>query len=95
MKKRIIKISEFEPAIPRYTREAWTTDIIDITKYQIDKTYNNSQNFAKMIDDTVKLLEIRTNNSLLKNNIYTNNNHRYIIGCCNNNCWNLTLPPTW
>ncbi|MGA3854629.1 hypothetical protein ACPCW1_17260 [Bacillus pumilus] len=67
VKAKVNKIAEFEPSYPQYTRNKSTTEmIIDNTKYSIDKTSEHSQNFAKMIDDTVQLLEIKTNNSLRK-----------------------------
>lgn len=66
VKKRIMKISEFEPSRPNFINKVWTEIIVDNTNYLINKTHRHSQNFAKMIDDTVKLLEIRTNNSLRK-----------------------------
>lgn len=67
-KRTIINLTDFEPARPNLNRinKVWTEFIIDNTKYLIDKTYNHSQSFAQIIDDTVKLLEIKTNNSLRK-----------------------------
>lgn len=66
MKFRINKIVNFEPSHPRYSDMSATEMIVDSTEYIIDKTYEHSENFAKIIDDTVQLIEIRTNNSLRK-----------------------------
>ncbi|RAS89615.1 hypothetical protein A3863_10370 [Priestia endophytica] len=63
VKFRIKKIAEFEPSHPIYTNTSATEKIVDNTKYIVDKTFDHSQHFAKMIDDTVQLLEIKTNNS--------------------------------
>lgn len=59
-------LSDFEPARPRSTYTSWGESIIDNTSYLIQKTYTLSQNYAKIIDDTVRLIEIKTNNSLRK-----------------------------
>src|SRR5699024_2559381 len=64
VKDGIIRLSEFEPVRPKLDNEVWVERIVDNTDYMIDKTYNHSENFAKIIDDTVRLLEIKTNNSL-------------------------------
>ncbi|MEC3655853.1 hypothetical protein P9148_12200 [Bacillus siamensis] len=64
VKSEINKIAEFEPSYPKYNNLSATEMIIENTKYYIDKTSEHSQHFAKMIDDTVRLLEIKTNNSL-------------------------------
>src|SRR5699024_11778470 len=66
VKDGIIRLSEFEPVRPKLDNEVWVERIVDNTDYMIDKTYNHSENFAKIIDDTVRLLEIKTNNSLLR-----------------------------
>lgn len=66
VKSQINNLSEFEPSNPRYFNISTTEMIIDNTKYITDKTYEHSQHFAKMIDDTAQLLEIKTNNSLRK-----------------------------
>ncbi|MDL4840353.1 hypothetical protein [Aquibacillus rhizosphaerae] len=63
-KSKISKITEFEPSRPRYISRSATEMVVDNTKYIVDKTYEHSQHFAKLIDDTVRLLEIKTNNSL-------------------------------
>ncbi|MCL7747343.1 MULTISPECIES: hypothetical protein [Bacillaceae] len=64
VKSKINTISEFEPSRPRYISMSATEMVVDNTKYIVDKTYEHSQHFAKIIDDTVQLLEIKTNNSL-------------------------------
>ncbi|MFB6465428.1 hypothetical protein ACE38V_01290 [Cytobacillus sp. Hz8] len=64
VKSKINKIAEFEPSNRRYNGMSATEMIVDNTKYIVDKTYEHFRNFAKMIDDTVQLLEIKTNNSL-------------------------------
>jgi hypothetical protein len=64
VKSQIKKIAEFEPSNPRYNGMSATEMVVDNTKYIVDKTFDHSQHFAKMIDDTVQLLEIKTNNSL-------------------------------
>jgi hypothetical protein len=65
VKKEIMEcISDFEPSRPKFSNISWAETIVDNTSFLIDKTYTHSQNFAKIIDDTVKLLEIKTNNSL-------------------------------
>lgn len=67
LKKEIMNcISDFEPSRPNSFDKLWAEIIVDNTSYLIDKTYTHSQNFAKIIDDTVRLLEINTNNSLRK-----------------------------
>lgn len=69
-KKREINgmLSDFEPADPRFRSSdtSWGEMIVDNTNYLIEKTNTLSQNFASIIDDTVRLLEIKTNNSLRK-----------------------------
>lgn len=60
VKAQIKKLADFEP---RYGNMSATELIVDNTNYIIDKTHNHSKHFAKMIDDTVRLLEIKTNNS--------------------------------
>ncbi|OIJ22014.1 hypothetical protein BKP45_04880 [Anaerobacillus alkalidiazotrophicus] len=57
-------LNEFEPARSRRSYTSWAESIVDNASYLIEKTDNLSQNFAEIIDDTVKLLEIKTNNSL-------------------------------
>lgn len=64
IKSQIKKFAEFEPSNPRYNRMSVPEMIVDNTKYIVDKTFDHSQYFAKIIDDTVQLLEIKTNNSL-------------------------------
>ncbi|RAS75113.1 hypothetical protein [Priestia endophytica] len=64
VKSQIKKLAEFEPSHPRYTDMSVTEKVVDNTRYIVDKTFDHSQHFAKMIDDTVQLLEIKTNNSL-------------------------------
>ncbi|WP_213085690.1 hypothetical protein [Heyndrickxia vini] len=59
-------LNNFEPANPKFNEKRWAEIIVDNTRYLIDRTYSYSQNFSKIIDDTVKLLEIKTNNSLRK-----------------------------
>lgn len=67
LKKKVMNsIDDYEPAVPNVSNKLWVEIIIDNTSIMIDKTYSHSQNFAKIIDDTVKLLEIKTNNSLRK-----------------------------
>lgn len=64
VKSQIIKITSFERSHPKYKGGSVTEKVVDNTKYIVDKTFDYSQHFAKMIDDTVQLLEIKTNNSL-------------------------------
>ncbi|WP_377279150.1 hypothetical protein [Planococcus dechangensis] len=64
VKSEIKKIVDFEPSNPKYVDISATEMIVDNSNYIIDKTYDHSQSFAKIIDDTVQLLEIKTNNSL-------------------------------
>ncbi|MFD1863478.1 hypothetical protein [Planococcus chinensis] len=64
VKSEIKKVMDFEPSNPKYVDISAVEMIVDNTNYIIDKTYDHSQNFAKIIDDTVQLLEIKTNNSL-------------------------------
>ncbi|MFP7416102.1 hypothetical protein [Priestia filamentosa] len=66
VKSKIKKLAEFEPSRPGITNMSATEMVVDNTKYNVDKTFEHSQHFAKMIDDTVQLLEIKTNNSLRK-----------------------------
>lgn len=66
VKSEINKIAEFEPSNRRYNDMSATEMIVDNTSYIIDRTHEHSQYFSKMIDDTVKLLEIKINNSLRK-----------------------------
>ncbi|MGP4107761.1 hypothetical protein [Virgibacillus sp. L01] len=67
IRKNVINIlSDFESARPRFSNTPWGEKIMDNTSYLIEKTNTLSQNFVKIIDDTVKLLEIKTNNSLRK-----------------------------
>lgn len=48
-----------------YSRTSAIERGVDYTKYIVDKTFDHSQHFVKLIDDTVQLLEkIKTNNSL-------------------------------
>lgn len=63
-------LKDFEPARPRFQNGPWGKLIVDNTSYLIDRTYNLSQNFARIIDDTVTLLEIKTNNSLRTSNFW-------------------------
>lgn len=56
----------FDPSRPTARDISWGEWIMDNTNYLIEKTDTLSQNFAKIIDDTVRLLEIKTNNSLRK-----------------------------
>lgn len=49
---------------PRFDNIKVAEMIVDNTSYLVEETYNHSQHFSKMIDDTVDLLEIKTNNSL-------------------------------
>ncbi|EQM25336.1 MULTISPECIES: hypothetical protein [Bacillus] len=64
VKAEIQKMTKFEPSRPQYGNILISERIIENASYLIDKTYSHSHYFAKMIDDTAKLLEIRTNNSL-------------------------------
>lgn len=66
--KYIIKnsIGEFEPVNRNSKDKVWSEIIVENTKFMIEKTFTHSQNLSKIIDDTVKLLEIKTNNSLRK-----------------------------
>ncbi|WP_181349361.1 hypothetical protein [Thalassobacillus sp. CUG 92003] len=67
VKERLLEMTEFEPSRPRISNgETETELIVDNTSELVDKTYDHSLNFAKIIDDTSKLLEIKTNNSLRK-----------------------------
>ncbi|MDA2328241.1 hypothetical protein PDN49_27160 [Bacillus cereus] len=63
-KSELKKAVELEPAKPGTINRIAIETIVDQTKYIIDKTYDYSQHCAKMIDDTVQLLEIKTNNFL-------------------------------
>lgn len=65
VKSQIVSdLSEFEPANPRSNHKPFGEMIVDNTNYLIERTDILSQNFAKIIDDTVRLLELKTNNSL-------------------------------
>ncbi|KAF6538690.1 MULTISPECIES: hypothetical protein [Bacillus] len=64
VKSTLKKTNEFEPSRPQYREKAVTDMIVDNTSYLVEKTFNHSQYFAKMIDEATKLLEIKTNNSL-------------------------------
>lgn len=65
IKSQILSVlKDFEPARPRFQHQSWGEMIVDNTSYLIERTHTLSQNFARIIDDTVKLLEIKTNNSL-------------------------------
>jgi len=67
LKSKITDIlSDFEPARQNHSRISWGEWIMDNVNYLIEKTDTLSQNFAKIIDDTVRLIEIKTNNSLRK-----------------------------
>jgi hypothetical protein len=57
-------LKEFEPARPMFQHKPWGEMIVDNTNYLINRTDTLSRNFARIIDDTVRLLEIKTNNSL-------------------------------
>ncbi|MDZ5712793.1 hypothetical protein [Jeotgalibacillus haloalkalitolerans] len=57
-------LNEFEPAIKRANHKPFGKVIVDNTIFLVGKTDTLSLNFAKIIDDTVKLLELKTNNSL-------------------------------
>ncbi|SIT75499.1 hypothetical protein SAMN05428946_1170 [Edaphobacillus lindanitolerans] len=65
VKSQIKSLIGFKPSFPRFKNGISTTErLVDNTNYIVNKTYDYSQHFAKMIDDTVQLLEIKTNNSL-------------------------------
>ncbi|MEC3756028.1 hypothetical protein P9160_01115 [Bacillus halotolerans] len=64
VKSTIKKLNHLEPSRPKFRNSLETEMIVDHTSYLVDKTYNHSQHFAKMIDDTSQLLEIKTNNKL-------------------------------
>ncbi|WP_252504051.1 hypothetical protein [Sporosarcina sp. Marseille-Q4943] len=68
VKAEVKKITAFEPSKPKDLSA--TELIVDNTSYIVEKTNNHSQFFAKMIDDTVQLLEIKTNNSLRKSSFW-------------------------
>ncbi|ANX13347.1 hypothetical protein ABE41_015165 [Fictibacillus arsenicus] len=72
IKSQIKKLAEFEPSNPSYSynRTSASEMIVDNTKYIVDKTFEHSQNFAKIIDDSVKLLEIKTNDSLRRRSFW-------------------------
>lgn len=70
VKSQIKKLAEFEPSNPRYNGISATEMVVDNTKYIVNKTFDHSKHFAKMIDDTVQLLEIKTNNSLRKRSFW-------------------------
>ncbi|MFS0673651.1 hypothetical protein [Ornithinibacillus sp. 179-J 7C1 HS] len=70
VKSKIKRLAEFEPINPRYIDRSATEMVVDNTKYIIDNTFDYSQHFAKMIDETVQLLEIKTNNSLRKRSFW-------------------------
>src|SRR5699024_10963060 len=46
--------------------ETWTEIVIENTRHLIETTYDYSQNLSELVDDTIRLLEIKTNNSLRK-----------------------------
>ncbi|MGG0332482.1 hypothetical protein ABEY49_26925 [Priestia megaterium] len=64
VKSKLKELAEFELSQPRDLDTSATEQVVDNTEYIINKTFDYSQNFVKMIDDTVQLLEIKTNNSL-------------------------------
>ncbi|WP_205621716.1 hypothetical protein [Bacillus haynesii] len=64
VKAEIQKMAKLESSRPQYGNILISETIIENASYLIDKTYSHSHYFAKIIDDTAKLLEIRTNNSL-------------------------------
>ncbi|WP_202081590.1 hypothetical protein [Caldalkalibacillus salinus] len=67
MKAEILSgLRNFEPARPRFHNKPWGEMIVDNTSYLIERTDSLSKNFVQIIDDTVRLLEIKTNNSLRK-----------------------------
>ncbi|MED4254968.1 hypothetical protein P4689_20470 [Priestia megaterium] len=67
IKGRIIGFfSDFDKARPTLSEISWGEWIMDNTNFLIKKTDTLSQNFVKIIDDTVRLIEIKTNNSLRK-----------------------------
>jgi hypothetical protein len=70
VKSQIKKLAEFEPSNPRHNGMSANEMVVDNTKYIVDKTFDHSQHFAKMIDDTVQLLEIKTNNSLRRRSFW-------------------------
>ncbi|PGX73135.1 hypothetical protein [Priestia megaterium] len=64
VKSELKKLAQFELSQRRDLDTSATEQVVDSTEYIINKTFDYSQQFAKMIDDTVQLLEIKTNNSL-------------------------------
>lgn len=63
VKAKINKLIQFELSRPKDYKTSATELLIDNTNYIINETHDYSQHFAKMIDDTVQLLEIKTNHS--------------------------------
>jgi len=59
----ISKLTEFELSRPKHYITSATELFIDNANYILNETNDYSQHFAKMIDDTVQLLEIKTNHS--------------------------------
>jgi hypothetical protein len=65
IKSRIARnLKNFEPTRKRTNFIPWGEAIVDNTSFLIERTNTHSNNFAKIIDDTVRLLEIKTNDSL-------------------------------
>lgn len=63
VKIEINKLTEFELSRPKHYKTSTTELLIDNANFIVNETYDYSQHFAKTIDDTVQLLEIRTNHS--------------------------------
>ena len=66
-KHRIKKsIGDFEQVEQSPLDKGWTEITIENTEFWINNTFNHTQNFSEIIDGTVRLLELKTNNSLRK-----------------------------
>lgn len=63
VKLKVNKLTELESSRSKRHKTSATELFIDNTNYIVNQTYEYSQHFARIIDDTVQLLEIKTNHS--------------------------------
>src|SRR5699024_350020 len=70
IKRETINRYEFESSGRHNIEETWTEIVIENTRHLIETTYDYSQNLSELVDDNIRLLEIKTNNSFHKTTFY-------------------------